>query len=106
MPKITIFLSPEDIGIEKYLLFKKASFKISVLALAASGTVSLELAANRTPMVIGYDMNYLSRKIIQLMMRVDSVNLVNLITGNEIFLNALAKFKFGKPFRNGSSLLK
>ena len=33
-------------------------------------------------MVIGYDMNYLSRQVIQMMMRVDSVNLVNLITGN------------------------
>ena len=82
MPKDTIFLTPEEIGMEKYLAFKKASFKISDLALAASGTVSLELAANRTPMVIGYDMNYLSRQIIQMMMRVDSVNLVNLITGN------------------------
>ena len=82
MPKDTIFLSPEDIGIENYLAFKKASFKISGLALAASGTVSLELAANRTPMVIGYDMNYISRQIIQMMMRVDTVNLVNLITGN------------------------
>ncbi len=82
MPQNTIFLSPEEIGVEKYLAFKKASFKISVLALAASGTVSLELAANRTPMVIGYDMNYLSRQIIQMMMRIDSVNLVNLITGN------------------------
>ena len=82
MPKKTIFLSPEEIGMEKYLAFKKASFKISVLALAASGTVSLELAANRTPMVIGYDMNYFSRQIIQMLMRTDTVNLVNLITGN------------------------
>ena len=82
MPKNTVFLSPEEIGIRKYLVFKKASFKISALALAASGTVSLELAANRTPMVIGYDMNYFSRQIIQMMMRIDTVNLVNLITGN------------------------
>ena len=82
MPKNTVFLSPEEIGMEKYLAFKKASFKISALALAASGTVSLELAANRTPMVIGYDMNYFSRQIIQMMMRIDTVNLVNLITGN------------------------
>jgi lipid-A-disaccharide synthase len=82
MPKKTIFLSPEEIGMEKYLAFKKASFKISGLALAASGTVSLELAVNGTPMVIGYDMNYFSRQIIQMLMRTDTVNLVNLITGN------------------------
>ena len=82
MPKDIIFLTPEKIGVEKYLEFKKASFKISHLALAASGTVSLELAANNTPMVIGYDMNFLSREIIGFMLRTDTVNLVNLITGN------------------------
>ena len=82
MPKDIIFLTPEKFGVEKYLEFKKASFKISHLALAASGTVSLELAANNTPMVIGYDMNFLSRKIIGFMLRTDTVNLVNLITGN------------------------
>ena len=82
MPNDIIFLTPEKFGIEKYLEFKKASFKISHLALAASGTVCLELAANDTPMVIGYDMNFLSRQIISFMLRTDTVNLVNLITGN------------------------
>ena len=82
MPKDIVFLTPEKFGLEKYLQFKKASFKISRLALAASGTVSLELAANNTPMVIGYDMNFLSRNIISLMLKTDTVNLVNLITGN------------------------
>ena len=82
LPSNTVFLSPEEIGIERYLAFKKASFKISDLALAASGTVSLELAANNTPMVIGYDMSYFSRQIVQLMMLTNTVTLVNLITGN------------------------
>ena len=82
MPKDIVFLTPEKFGLEKYLQFKKASFKTSHLALAASGTVSLELAANKTPMVIGYDMNFLSRNIISLMLKTDTVNLVNLITGN------------------------
>ena len=82
LPSNTVFLSPEEIGVEKYLAFKKASFKISNLALAASGTVSLELAANNTPMVIGYDMSYFSRQIVQLMMLTNTVTLVNLITGN------------------------
>ena len=82
LPSNTVFLSPEEIGIDKYLAFKKASFKISDLALAASGTVSLELAANNTPMVIGYDMSYFSRQIVQLMMLTNTVTLVNLITGN------------------------
>jgi len=82
MPKDIIFLTPEKFGLDKFLQFKKASFKISHLALAASGTVSLELALNKTPMVIGYDMNFLSRQIVSLMLRTDTINLINLITGN------------------------
>ena len=82
MPQDIIFLSPEKIGMDKYLEFKKASFKLSNLALAASGTVSLELAANNVPMVIGYDMSPFSKVIIGLMLRADTVTLVNLISGN------------------------
>ena len=82
MPQDIIFLSPEKIGMDKYLEFKKASFKLSNLALAASGTVSLELAANNVPMVIGYDMSPFSKLIIGLMLRTDTVTLVNLICGN------------------------
>ena len=82
MPQDIIFLSPDKIGMDKYLEFKKASFKLSNLALAASGTVSLELAANNVPMVIGYDMSSFSKLIIGLMLRTDTVTLVNLICGN------------------------
>ena len=99
MPKDIIFLTPKKIGLEKYLEFKKASFKISHLALAASGTVSLELAANNTPMVIGYDMNFLSRQIIGFMLKTDTVNLVNLVTGNRNIPECLgSNFKSEKLF--------
>lgn len=59
---------------------KRAAFAAADLALAASGTVSLELAANRIPMVIGYDMAPLSRLIIGLMLKTDTVTLVNLVS--------------------------
>jgi lipid-A-disaccharide synthase len=49
-------------------------------AVAASGTVSLELAANATPMVIAYDMGWLSRQIIGRMLITDTVTLVNLVS--------------------------
>ncbi|WP_300531778.1 lipid-A-disaccharide synthase [uncultured Mameliella sp.] len=58
---------------------KRAAFRAADVALAASGTVSLELAAAGTPMVIAYDMSWLSRQIIGRMLRVDSVTLVNLV---------------------------
>ena len=59
---------------------KRAAFAAADLALAASGTVSLELAASATPMVIAYDMAWLSRQIITRMLRVDTVTLVNLVS--------------------------
>ena len=59
---------------------RRAYFKRADVALAASGTVSLELAANGTPMVIAYDMTWLSRIIIGRMLRVDTVTLVNLVS--------------------------
>ncbi|MEM6941755.1 MAG: lipid-A-disaccharide synthase [Pseudomonadota bacterium] len=61
-------------------LEKRAAFGASTAALAASGTVSLELAASATPMVIAYDMNWLSRQIISRMVKVDTVTLVNLVS--------------------------
>lgn len=60
---------------------KRAAFAGADLALAASGTVSLELAANRVPMVIGYDMAPLSRWVIGWLLRTDTVTLVNLVSG-------------------------
>ncbi|MDB6178877.1 lipid-A-disaccharide synthase [Paracoccus sp. Z330] len=59
---------------------KLAAFAAADLALAASGTVSLELAANRIPMVIGYDMAPISRMIIGMLLRTDTVTLVNLVS--------------------------
>ena len=56
------------------------AFATAQAALAASGTVSLELAAAGTPMVIAYDMGLLSRLIIGAMLRVDTVTLVNLVS--------------------------
>ena len=59
---------------------KLSAFAAADIALAASGTVSLELAANRVPMVIGYDMAPVSRALIGWMLRTDTVTLVNLVS--------------------------
>jgi len=63
---------------------KGAWFRRADVALAASGTVSLELAASRTPMVIAYDMAWLSRIIISRMLMVDTVTLVNLVSDTRV----------------------
>ena len=59
---------------------KKAAFVAADVALAASGTVSLELAAAHTPMVIAYDMNWLSWQIMSRAALIDTVTLVNLVS--------------------------
>ncbi|WP_425070822.1 lipid-A-disaccharide synthase [Sagittula sp. S175] len=59
---------------------KRAAFRAADVALAASGTVSLELAASGCPMVIAYDMSWLSRQVIGRLLLVDTVTLVNLVS--------------------------
>jgi len=60
---------------------KRAAFRGADVALAASGTVSLELAAAGTPMVIGYDMAWLTIQIVRRMALIESVNMVNIVSG-------------------------
>lgn len=79
-PSQPIVLDPRQVAPEKALATKRAAFKCADVALAASGTVSLELAAAGTPMVIAYDMNWLSRQVIGRMLKVDTVTLVNLVS--------------------------
>jgi lipid-A-disaccharide synthase len=59
---------------------KRGAFAAADVALAASGTVSLELAANACPMVIAYDMNRLTLWLMALAALVDTVTLVNLVS--------------------------
>ncbi len=59
---------------------KRAAFAAADVALAASGTVSLELAAQGTPMVIAYDFAPLTRFLMRRLVRVDTVTLVNLVS--------------------------
>lgn len=59
---------------------KRGAFAAADVALAASGTVSLELAANACPMVIAYRMNPLTMWIMRRMALVDTVTLVNLVS--------------------------
>lgn len=79
-PAQTILLDPRGVAPEDFAIEKRAAFASADVALAASGTVSLELAATDTPMVIAYTMSWLSRKLIGAMLRVDTVTLVNLVT--------------------------
>jgi len=79
-PGNPIVLDPRDMEPAQAENHKRAALSAAQFALAASGTVSLELAAADTPMVIAYDMNWISRQIIGRMLKVDTVTLVNLVS--------------------------
>jgi lipid-A-disaccharide synthase len=72
-------LDPRGMDPELAQMVKRAAFASGTVALAASGTVSLELAAAGTPMVVAYDMSWLSWQIMSRMARIDTVTLVNLV---------------------------
>lgn len=61
---------------------KADAFAGADVALAASGTVSLELAANLCPMVVAYRMNPITFWAMRRAALVDTVTLVNLVSGS------------------------
>jgi lipid-A-disaccharide synthase len=63
---------------------KRGAFAAADVALAASGTVSLELAANGCPMVIAYDMHPLTLWLMRRAARIDTVTLVNLVSETRV----------------------
>ena len=66
------------------LATKRAAFRAADAALAASGTVSLELAAAGTPMVVAYDMAWLSWQVMSRLALLDTVTLVNIVSGTRV----------------------
>jgi lipid-A-disaccharide synthase len=79
---------------------RRAAFAAADVAIAASGTVSLELAANSVPMVIAYDMHPLTMWMMRRMAQVDSVTLVNLVSETRVvpeFLGARCRSELITP---------
>jgi len=62
---------------------KFAAFGTADVALVASGTVALEVAAMRTPMIVGYRVPKSTEFIIRRLVRVRSFTLVNLMVGRK-----------------------
>ncbi len=79
-PGAPVVLDPRGLGAAEFARSKRAAFRAAHVALAASGTVSLELAAAGTPMVVAYDMNWFSRRVIASKMLIDTVTLVNIVS--------------------------
>lgn len=78
-PGSPVVVDPRQLPPDEAQAQKRAAFAAADLALAASGTVSLELAAQATPMVIAYNLNWLTTVIAKRMVDLDTVTLVNLV---------------------------
>lgn len=71
----------EGLSYEEAEARKFAAFGAADAALAASGTVTLEIAAMKTPTVVGYRIPRLTEFILRRMVRVNSVSLTNILSG-------------------------
>jgi lipid-A-disaccharide synthase len=69
---------------EKGRAEKYDAFAASRAALAASGTVALELALSRVPMAVAYRLNPLTEAVLDRIVKVRQVNLVNLLLGETL----------------------
>lgn len=83
-PEGTQLVDPGRFLPERAKAHKRAAFASADLALAASGTVSLELAAAQVPMVIAYRFQWLSWQIMKRMALIDTVTLVNLVSDTRV----------------------
>ncbi|MCF6429297.1 lipid-A-disaccharide synthase [Leisingera sp. MMG026] len=83
-PEGTVLIDPNKFDPATAKAHKRAAFAAADLALAASGTVSLELAAAATPMVIAYKFQWLTWQIMKRMALIDTVTLVNLVSDTRV----------------------
>ena len=79
-PGRPVVLDPRPLSPEAAEMRKRTAFASADLALAASGTVSLELAAMGVPMLIAYRFNWLTTRIVRRRVRLKSATLVNILT--------------------------
>ncbi len=79
-PVQAILLDPRDKDARQSERRKSIAFAAADLALAASGTVSLELARAKTPMVIAYKFNWFTTRIVKKKVNLASATLINLLT--------------------------
>jgi len=63
---------------------KFAAFRLATAALAASGTVTLELALAGAPMAVGYKVDAVANRL-RFLMKAPSVVLANLVLGENVF---------------------
>lgn len=75
---------PGPVVVTEGMADKRNAFAASDAALAASGTVTYELACAGVPMVIAYRLSPLSFLIIRMMIKIRYASVVNIVLGREV----------------------
>lgn len=83
-----VHLVPAAAGAER----KRLVFAAADAALCASGTVTLELASTGTPMVAAYKTTWLTAAIARRVLKINSANLINLISERMVVPELLQEF--------------
>ncbi len=63
---------------------KRAIYAASQLAIATSGTIALDLAKQRCPMVIAYRASWMTERAVKRLAQTDRANLINIITDSYV----------------------
>ncbi|KAB7616390.1 lipid-A-disaccharide synthase [Amylibacter sp. SFDW26] len=63
---------------------KRAVYTASQLAIATSGTIALDLAKQRCPMVIAYRASWMTERAVKRLAQTDRANLINIITDSYV----------------------
>lgn len=79
----------KDITVSKTEEEKYKSFLETKIALAASGTVTLELALAKIRTVVAYKMNFLTTLILSLILKIKFASLINIMANKAIFPEVL-----------------
>jgi lipid-A-disaccharide synthase len=80
---------PGDAIVVQHPEAKYDAFAASRAALAASGSVALELALAKLPMVVAYRLNPVTEAVLERIVKVRQVNLVNLLLGEPLVTELL-----------------
>ncbi|MES2253078.1 MAG: lipid-A-disaccharide synthase [Pseudomonadota bacterium] len=78
---------------------KRKAMILCDVALAASGTVSLELAMAKTPMIIAYRASWITAVLLKYFLKISSVCLVNILLNKKVVLEYLQKSCNAKDLR-------
>ncbi|MBF97048.1 MAG: Lipid-A-disaccharide synthase [Alphaproteobacteria bacterium MarineAlpha9_Bin4] len=89
--KVNKYLHILNIHVLSSSKYKNYAFKYSDYAIAVSGTISLELALCKIPLIVVYRLNFLSFFLIKRLVRVKYISLPNIILNKRIIIELIQR---------------